>query len=158
MQISMDSLERTPTNVAVAIDLNLEDQLFRYGVRINNDLVADLQAAFIPLQTGYTGNQPHYELVPWYFFPLIYPSSTHPIVSNLNAIRCEFVSSIDPVEAPGITKTILLTTSPHSKILNAPVRVSLNMAQDKPTEQESTIRTFLFIYLKAYSNLHSFTV
>ncbi len=136
MSISMDSLERTPSNVAVANELNLEDQLFRYGIRINNDLIADLQSAFIPLQTGYTGNQPHYELVPWNFFPLIYPTSVHPIVSNLNAIRCEFVSSIDLVESQGVNKTILLSTSGHSKILMSPVRVSLNMAQNKPTESE----------------------
>ncbi len=136
MQISMDSLEKTVTNIAVANNLNLEDQLFRYGVRINYDLITDLQAALIPVQTGYTGNQPHYEYVPWYYSPLIYPESVHPIVSNLNAIRCEFVSSIDTVESPGVTKTVLLSTSDHSKILKAPVRVSLNIARDKPVESE----------------------
>jgi ABC-2 type transport system permease protein len=54
----------------------------------------------------------------------------------LNLIRCEFVSSIDLVESPSITKTVLLATSKHSKILMSPVRVSLNMIQEKPSDNE----------------------
>jgi len=132
MQMSMDSLQASDNSVAIAKDINILDQLFRYGVRINDDLVMDLQAAPIPLVTGMVGNQPQQSLFPWYFFPLLNPTSSHPVVHNLNAIKCEFASTLDTVEAPGISKTILLTTSKFSKSILSPVRVSLNILKQDP--------------------------
>ena len=132
MQINMDSLQETSNTIAIAKDLNVNDQLFRYGVRLNDDLVIDLQAAPIPLVTGMVGNQPQQSLFPWYFFPLINPTSSHPIVNNLNAIKCEFTSTLDTVEAPGIKKTILLSTSKFSRSMVSPVRVNLNMLKEDP--------------------------
>lgn len=116
MQINMDSLSVANTNIAMAMDLNIDDMLFRYGVRVNNDLILDLQSAPIPVVTGYVGNQPKQELFPWYYFPLLNPESKNPIVNNLNAIKSEFVSSIDTIESPAIRKTILLTSSKFSRI------------------------------------------
>ncbi len=136
MQINLDSLSAMSTNVAIAKELNLEDLLFKYGVRINYDLVMDLQAAPIPIVTGQVGNQPKTELFPWYFSPLINPSSTNPIVHNLNAIKFEFASTVDTVEAEGVKKTILLTTSTYSKALMAPARVSLNIVKEEPDTKQ----------------------
>src|SRR5205085_1245339 len=85
--------------VSLARDLNLDDMLFKYGVRVNPNLILDLQAAPLPFVVGYTGTQPQQRLIPWYYYPLIFPSSDHPIVRNLDAIRCEFVSSIDTIES-----------------------------------------------------------
>ncbi|CAN5472502.1 gliding motility-associated ABC transporter substrate-binding protein GldG [soil metagenome] len=132
MQINMDSLSAAESSVAIAKDINILDQLFHYGVRINDDLAMDLQAAPIPLVTGMVGNQPQQSLFPWYFFPLLNPTSTHPIVHNLNAIKCEFTSTLDTVESPGITKTILLSTSKFSKRIQSPVRVNLNILKEDP--------------------------
>jgi ABC-2 type transport system permease protein len=132
MQMTMDSLQASDNSIAIAKDINILDQLFKYGVRINDDLVMDLQSAPIPLVTGMVGNQPQQSLFPWYFFPLLNPTSTHPIVHNLNAIKCEFASTLDTVEAPGISKTILLTTSKFSKNILSPVRVSLNILKEDP--------------------------
>ena len=61
--------------------------------------------------------------------------SEHPIVRNLNAIRTEFISSIDTVRAKGIKKTILLKTSPYSRIFNAPVLISLSILQNEPDQR-----------------------
>ncbi len=132
MQIDLDSLSATSTNVAIAKELNLDDQLFRYGVRINYDLVMDMQAAPIPVVTGQVGNQPKTELFPWYFSPLINPSSANPIVHNLNAIKFDFAGTVDTIETDSVKKTILLSTSSYSKIMLAPVRVSLNILKDDP--------------------------
>ncbi len=132
MQIDLDSLAATSTNVAIAKQLNLEDILFKYGTRVNNDLVMDLQAAPIPVVTGQVGNQPKTDLFPWYFSPLINPSSTNPIVHNLNAIKFEFGSTVDTVEAEGVKKTVLLTSSKYSKAVMAPARVSLNILKEDP--------------------------
>ena len=136
MQIDLDSLSSTSTNVAMAKEINIDDQLFKYGARINYDLVMDMQAAPIPVITGQVGNQPKTELFPWYFSPLITPVSTHPIVHNLNAVKLDFASSVDTVEADEVKKTILLTTSIYSKALMAPARVSLNMLKEEPDKEQ----------------------
>ena len=132
IQINMDSLTTTSTNIAVPNELNLEDMLFKYGVRINTDLLLDLQAAPVPIVTGYVGNQPKQKLFPWYYFPLLQTESLHPIIHNLNAVKTEFVSSIDTIESENVVKTILLTTSKFSRIQMAPARVSLNMLREEP--------------------------
>ncbi len=132
MQISMDSLMASNTNVALPLELNLDDQLFNYGVRINNDLLMDLQAAPIPVVTGYVGNQPKQDLFPWYYFPLLTPQSKHPVVNNLNAIKAEFISSLDTIETNSVKKTILLTSSEFSRVQMPPARVSLNILESEP--------------------------
>lgn len=133
---SMDSLQNSPTTMAIPLSVNLEDLLFKYGVRINPSLVMDLRALPIPVVTGYIGNQPKQELFPWYYFPLIVPSIKHPIVNNLDALKTEFVSNMDTIGKPLIRKTILLATSKYSKVASVPTRVSLNVLRDKPDEKQ----------------------
>ena len=132
---SMDSLETSETTLGIARELNLEDMLFRYGVRINTDLVMDLNALPIPLRTGQVGNQPKIDFFPWYFFPVITPAEDHPIVKNLNAIKTEFVSSIDTIRVADIKKTILLRTSPYSRTINTPALISLAILEQEPDER-----------------------
>ncbi len=131
----LDSLA-TGYSVGLSNTMNLDDQLFKYGVRINTNLVQDLQSSFIMVNKALYGNQPRWELEPWIFNPLIMPQSKHPIVNNLDLIKFEFVSSIDTVSAKGINKTILLTSSKYSKTVNAPVRVALGMVNIKPDERQ----------------------
>jgi gliding motility-associatede transport system auxiliary component len=128
----MDSLQNNDYTMAMANDVNLGDMLFRYGARINYDLVLDLQAAPIPIVTGYVGNRPQQSLLPWYYFPVVIPDSKHPVVNNLNAIRFEFASSMDTVGPPAIKKTVLLQSSKYSKNFVAPVKVDLEIMKDEP--------------------------
>ncbi len=132
MNINMDSLVVSSTNVAIPNELNIDDMLFKYGVRINADLLLDLQAAPIPIITGYVGNQPKQQLFPWYYFPLLQTENLHPIVHNLNSVKGEFVSSVDTIESGNVRKTVLLNTSKFSRLQMAPARVSLNMLRDEP--------------------------
>jgi ABC-2 type transport system permease protein len=136
MDANMDSLVATNVTVSIARDLNLDDMLFKYGARVNPNLILDLQAAPIPIVTSYVGNQPQQRLIPWYYYPLIFPSSNHPIVRNLDAIRCEFVSSIDTIEAEGVKKTILLSTSEFSRLAVSPARVSLAILEQEPDKKQ----------------------
>ena len=99
MQVTMDSLGQHGETIALARDLKIDDMLFRYGIRINYDLIQDLVSSEIPVVTGYVGNQPKQQLMPWYYFPVMTPDSKHPIVNNLNAIKGEFVSSIDTISS-----------------------------------------------------------
>ncbi len=132
---SMDSLQKYNTTIGIVNDINLEDMLFNYGVRLNTNLVQDMKALPIPVRTGQVGNQPQLDYFPWYFFPLITPGVNHPIVNGLNAIKTEFVSSIDTVIAPGVKKTFLLTTSPYSRTVNAPALIDLEILKDEPDER-----------------------
>ncbi len=126
---AMDSLKMKENTVALPIDLNLDDMLFNYGARLNPDLIVDMNSLPIPVLIDQKGNQ---KLIPWLFFPLLTPTSANPIVRNLNAVKTEFVSSIDTVQTPGVAKTILLSTSRYSRVLNAPVIVSLRFLYQQP--------------------------
>jgi gliding-associated putative ABC transporter substrate-binding component GldG len=128
----MDSLARSQ-NEFIAFDraLNLEDQLFKYGVRINQDLVQDLNCDRIPSQIEIIGGKPQIELLPWPYFPLLSNYSNHPIAKNLDYVLAQFPNSIDTVKAPGIRKTFLLSSSDATRILETPARVAWNFIQTK---------------------------
>ena len=134
----MDSLQRTQ-NDFIAFDrgLKLEDLLFKYGVRINQDLVQDLNADRIPSVVGNQGGKPQMQLLPWPYFPLLSSYSNHPIAKNLDYVLTQFPNSIDTVKAEGITKTVLLATSSESRTLVTPAKVSWNSIQS-----EADLRTF----------------
>ncbi|GAO41666.1 gliding motility-associated ABC transporter substrate-binding protein GldG [Flavihumibacter petaseus] len=139
----MDSLQRTQ-NEFIAFDrgLQLEDILFRYGVRINLDLVQDLNADKNPSVVGSVGGKPQIELLPWPYFPLLTSYSGHPVAKNLDYVVAQFPNSMDTVSAPGITKTILLSTSPESRVLASPARVtwqSIQTEDDLKTFNKGTI-------------------
>jgi ABC-2 type transport system permease protein len=116
--------------------LNLDDQLFTYGVRINYDLIADLNFAQIPVTTGEVGGQAQIQMVPWPYYPLFIPASKHPVVKNLDAIKGEFTSSIDTLAIKNVKKTVLLSSSANSKTLNAPHIISLEAIEQEPTGKD----------------------
>ena len=132
---NMDSLQSSSETVAIANEINLEDMLFKYGVRINNNLLLDLNSCPIPVKTGQIGDQPQFEYFNWYYFPSVSNTDGHPIVKNLNAIRFEFVSGIDTVGTGGVKKTVLLTTSEYSRIVNTPAVISLRMLTETPGKE-----------------------
>lgn len=132
VQANMDSLSLYSTKLVYPQDLNLDDMLFRYGARINANLVSDLRASVIPIVTGVVGNQPRFEPKRWPYFVLSLPETHHPIVNNLNATRFEFISTVDTVAADGIQKTVLLRTSQRSRDINTPARISLNILREDP--------------------------
>lgn len=132
---SMDSIQMAESTVAVENQLDIQDQLYTYGVRLNNDLVMDLNALPIPIRTGQMGNQPQIDFFSWYYFPVVTPMSQHPIVRNMNAIKIQFVSSLDTLKKPGIKKTVLLKTSPYSRVISVPSVVSLAITRQQPDER-----------------------
>jgi len=116
--------------------LNLDDQLFVYGIRINYDLIADISCSQIPVATGNVGGQAQIQNVPWLFYPLIMPLSKHPIVKNLDAIHTEFISTIDTLAIKGVNKTVLLSSSPYNKKFNTPYLLSLQMLEQEPQPKD----------------------
>lgn len=127
------SLEGT---FAQPLDVNLDDLLFKYGCRINQNLIKDLSCAMIPLNVGNMGDKPQIKPMPWRFFPLINNFGKHPIVRNLDALYARFPSSIDTIQVEGIKKTPLLLTSRYTQLRKAPVLVGYNEARQQPDPRE----------------------
>lgn len=127
-RISLDSLSTASQTVGIENNVNLGDQLFNYGVRINADLVQDVQCLLIPVNTARMGDQPKYEPMPWYYSPLALTVPAHPISKNLAPVKTEFASSIDFVnEDLNVTKTPLLVTSNSTHVQNVPSIVSMEV-------------------------------
>jgi ABC-2 type transport system permease protein len=126
-KINMDSLSQSPVTAAMPLDLNLEDQLFRYGVRLNPGLLQDAQCAPIGLTRQNAEGKPIIDLLPWPYFPLILSDNSHAINKYMNLLRMEFPSTLDTVaSSPKVKKTILLTSSDYSKFEYAPAQVSFS--------------------------------
>jgi ABC-2 type transport system permease protein len=126
----MDSLSYGPEFLAypTIYDLNLTDLLFKYGVRINADLVQDVRCA---------GVNDRRSINPWVYFPL-WGATDHPAVANMNAVKGEFSSTLDTVEATGIKKTPLLLSSANARSVAAPHTVSLEMLYNRPDPRAFT--------------------
>ena len=132
---TMDSLQSKESTMGLALNLNLDDMLFNYGLRLNKNLLLAYPCAQIGLVTG-QGNNLQSMLLPWYYFPLLSQASEHPIVRNLEAVKSDFVSSLEPTtSAPEIQKIPLLKTSDYTKVASAPVFISLDILNERPNAQ-----------------------
>lgn len=128
----MDSLNREPYFMTGSYDLNLDDLLFRYGIRVNPNLVQDIQCEAIPILSTLKNGTPQQKLLPWLFYPVAAPMDNHPIVKNMDHVWFQFANSIDTTASKNIRKTVLLRSSPYARVLSAPVRVDLNIARINP--------------------------
>lgn len=136
VNINADSLVYGET-AALYRPLNIEDQLFRYGARINPVVVQDIECVMIRLTVMSGGTRQQVVSVPWMYYPKLTPSSKHQITRNLNKVRGEFVNSIDTVGLDrNIKKSILLSTSASSRIISPPFMISLKEAEQIPEEAE----------------------
>ena len=128
-----DSLRNTAgTYLAFDRALGLEAQLFKYGVRVNLNLVQDLNCAKLPMVVGIDASgAPTIQRVPWPYYPFAQAGSEHPMVQNMDRLLTAFPASLDTVRALGITKTILLTTDTTSRIISSPTIIQLNSGQEE---------------------------
>ncbi len=156
LNTDMDTMQQSGAYLAQDLNINLEDLLFKYGVRVNPDLVEDIQQNVpIPVTVGTIGDKPDIRLLPWIYFPYSIPTSKHPIVHNMDAILFQFASSIDTIAVPGIKKTILLHSSNRSRRIAAPLRISLSNLRYKPNPdlyRESQIPLAVLLEGKFSSN------
>ena len=121
LNAEMDSLQLKNEVIAYDRELNLNDLLFRYGARINANLLMDLQCDFLPFDVSGSGQ---FDFLPWNYFPVLESAENHPINKGLGFVSGKFVNSIDTVEAEGINKTILLYSSPNSRTISTPALIS----------------------------------
>ena len=134
-----DSLRYKTEIIAYDRNLNLTDLLFRYGVRINPSLVMDLQCDFLPFAVGGSSDNPQFEHLHWNYYPLFEGKANHTINKSLGLVAGRFVNSIDTITTPGIAKTVLLSSSPNSRVISTPALISLNenrnVAEDEKFKQ-----------------------
>ncbi|MBS1651908.1 MAG: gliding motility-associated ABC transporter substrate-binding protein GldG [Bacteroidetes bacterium] len=134
VNVNRDTLKLKGYSLGLTKKLNIEDMLFKYGVRVNPVIVQDLQCAQIPINVGFSKGQANFKLFPNFFSPLIMPEGNHPITRNLDLIKTEFCNTIDTIKNKGIKKTILLKTSRYTKVQPAPARISLQLLTFRPQE------------------------
>ena len=134
MRANLDSIGDKGT-FAFPYQLNLDDLFFKYGLRLNADLVQDIYSAQIPMVTGYVGDQMQTSMVNWRFYPVINTFSKHPVSRNMDMALLHFASTIDTVKAEGIRKTPLMFTSKYSRIMPSPVRLNFNEARIEPSPE-----------------------
>lgn len=130
-----DSLSMKPETIAYDRNLNLTDLFFRYGLRINTDLVMDLQCDVLPFVVGGTAENPQMEFLPWNYYPLLI-SGNNKLTKGLGYVSSRFANSIDTIAVKGVRKEPLLVTSSNSRIISTPARISLNENKTTPEDEK----------------------
>lgn len=136
--VNADSLIYGET-VGLYHPLNIEDQLFRYGARVNPVVVQDVDCMIQRFSVSTGAEQKQIIPAPWVYYPLLTPDQHHPITRNLNKVLGRFVNTIDTVGLdPSIKKSVLLSTSAYSRTLSPPLIISLKEAEITPDPKEFT--------------------
>ena len=122
------------TTVALANPVGLEDLLFKYGVRVNYNLVADMQCNMVPVNMAPAGEQARFSMMPWVYHPLLSGPTGHPVTRGLNYVSGRFISSVDtiPGGTPEVNATVLLSTSPASRKRDVPLYISMEEVTRQP--------------------------
>ncbi|MDQ6473058.1 gliding motility-associated ABC transporter substrate-binding protein GldG [Flavobacterium sp. LHD-80] len=151
----MDSLyNQAGATLAYPRDLNLNDMFFKYGFRINPDLVKDEYGSPIKLATGEQGSATQYQEFKWKFAPVVKPESQHPIVKNLGEIKFDFANPIDTLKN-GIKKTVLLQSSQYSKKIGTPSEINLNIVTEQTSPQDYLNKGNLNLSVLLEGSFHS---
>jgi len=131
----LDSLMETGQTLTFNRDLNITDLLFSYGVRINYNLIRDINSSTIRLASGNIGNQTQYQDFLWPYHPLISSKNDHPITKNIDPVSLRFGNTIDTLKN-NISKTVLLQSSNFSKPIGTPNIIALDDISKKPIPQD----------------------
>ena len=135
VRVSKENLSVSGLSPVMELDVNLSDQLFRYGVRINPVLLQDVQCSSVPVNIAPSGAAPQFEPSPWYFAPLLLASPEHPVTRNITEVRSEFCSGIDVVgDNKKVNYSVLLATSDNTHILGTPTTIDLSQKLN-PTDK-----------------------
>lgn len=125
-QMSNDMLAEGGATPLIELDVNLNDMLFRYGVRLTPTVVEDMQCAYMPVNVARPGEEPRFEPIPWFYMPLLQGSPYHPITKTLQAVKADFASGIEIVgDTAGARKEVLLITSNASHVNMAPTEIDV---------------------------------
>ena len=134
LNAEQDSLSFKSQLIAYERNLGLQDILFNYGVRINSDLIMDLQCDFMPFAVGGNSSAPQYEFLHWNYYPLFASRNNHLITKNIGLVASRFANSMDTIESNGTQKTFLLQSSSNSRVIQTPALISPNENRNAPED------------------------
>jgi gliding-associated putative ABC transporter substrate-binding component GldG len=146
LRVNLDSIGNGDY-YAFPYQLGLEDLLFRFGVRLNPDLVQDLVSLRYPVVTGNVNGKPQITPIEWPYFPLVNQYAQHAVTRNLDATMLRFSGSLDSVKAVGVKKTPLLFTSAYSRRVAAPLKINVNDLRKEITPQNFSTPNIPVAYL-----------
>ncbi|GAB3229337.1 gliding motility-associated ABC transporter substrate-binding protein GldG [Algoriphagus aestuariicola] len=129
------------------LENELDRLLFRFGVRINKDLIQDLNFSYIPVMGGNFGNQQQLVPMPWPFYFNAGRVQAHPITKGLDQVNFRFVSSLDTVKADGVSKIPLIFGSENERVLPAPTRVAFADMEQEPDVEAFSSKNLPLAYL-----------
>ncbi len=136
VQVSQEGFATIGQSPAIGLDLNLNDILFRYGVRINSTVLQDVQSSLVPMNVAPKGEKAHFELMPWVFSPLLLTSNEHVITRNIAPVKAPFASSVEMVgELKDVKRNFLIATSNNTHALQTPTEISLAEMPDLKNTQ-----------------------
>ncbi len=120
-------------------DLNLKDMFFKYGARINPLLVKDLYSAPLSVASG-DGSKSSYTELPWFYQPQVPSFNTHPINTNIEQpVKFKYANQIELLQTgESVEKTVLLASSPLSRLEGTPLQISLDQVGIEPKEEDYT--------------------
>ena len=128
VRFSSETLSQSGMTPVIPLELNINDMLFRYGVRVNPVLVQDLQCLPLPVDVSTDPQQPNWQPMPWTYAPLLLTSQASPITRHLMQVSATMASAIELVGGEdGLKKTTLLATSSNSKLTTTPAKVDLSL-------------------------------
>lgn len=134
-RMSNDMLSEGGVSPLIKLDVNLNDILFRYGVRVTPTILEDMQCAYIPINMARPGEEARFEPIPWFFTPLLQVSPYHPITKMISPVKADFASGIELVGDTTVRKEIILATGNASHVHFAPSQVDVSAAvQVEPEE------------------------
>lgn len=133
--------------VSMPFDTGLNELLFRYGIRINRDLIQDLNFGYHPVVAGDFGNQSQIVPLPWPFYIMAGRMADHPITKGLDQLQFSFASTLDTVKADGVIKTPLVFTSDYTRKLDAPVRIAFSDMSKEPDIRQFQMKNLPLLYL-----------
>jgi gliding-associated putative ABC transporter substrate-binding component GldG len=136
VHVHEDSLSRGETTMGFICEHNLNDQLFNYGVRVNPNVLQDMQCSKIRIDVSLPGMPADFRFAPWTYFPLLWPPSDNPITKGIDLVKSQYPGVIDTVgNNPAIKKTYLLYSSENAKVTNAPLLINLSQVNEKITQK-----------------------
>ncbi|MDD2995949.1 MAG: gliding motility-associated ABC transporter substrate-binding protein GldG [Paludibacter sp.] len=131
VKLAAENLSTTGISPAIELDLNLSDQLFKYGVRLAPVLLQDIQSVQVPVNIAPQGAEPQFEPAPFYYAPLLLASYQHPITRNITEVKAAFASALEPVgENKELKNHLLLASSDNTHIVTTPATIEMSETPD----------------------------
>ena len=127
--VDLDLYQKMST-LSELYELNLDDMFFKYGFKINYDLMQDLSCETVELfdetSQGFVSQR-------WVFYPRYFSLPPHPVNRNIDAVMMRYASSIDTFPQPGVQKSVFLASSPRSRTIAGRQFIDINQyVQDPP--------------------------